>query len=75
MPFLSTFALYMKTPIVIQLIFLKETLIILFALVLLWFGISLWSDSTYTIKDLKPHAGTITGMDSVITKVKRQASL
>ena len=53
-----------------QIIFLKETLLLLFALVWFWFSVGLWVDSNYSEKNLKPHYGAITRMDSVITRVK-----
>ena len=60
----------MKVPKILRLIFLKETFLLIFGLVWLWFSVSLYVDGTYTIEDLKPHKGVIERLDSVITGVK-----
>jgi hypothetical protein len=60
----------MKFPKILRLIFLKETVLLIFGLVWLWFSVGLYVDGTYTIKDLKPHNGVIEGLDSVIIRVK-----
>jgi hypothetical protein len=38
--------------------------------VALWSSVGLWVDSHYTYKDLQPHSGVITAIDSVVTRVK-----
>ena len=60
----------MKVPKILRLIFLKETFLLIFGLVWLWFSVGLYVDGTYTIEDLKPHNGVIEGLDSVIIRVK-----
>jgi hypothetical protein len=60
----------MEFPKIIRLIFIKETLILAFGLVWLWFSISLYVDSHYSVQDLKPHSGEIELIDSSIIKVK-----
>lgn len=45
----------MKVPKILRLIFLKETILLIFGLVWLWFSISLYVDANSSIKDLKPH--------------------
>ena len=60
----------MKVPKILRLIFLKETFLLIFGLVWLWFSVGLYVDGTYTIEDLKPHNGGIEGLDSVIIRVK-----
>ena len=60
----------MIIPKILRLIFLKETILLIFGLVWLWFSIGLYVDSNYTIADLKAHNGVIENIDSVIIKVK-----
>ena len=55
---------------ILRLIFLKETLILIFGIVWLWFSIGLWVDSSYSIRDLRAHKGVVVSMDSVITRIK-----
>ena len=62
----------MKRPRLIRLIFLKETILLLFGIVWLWFSIGLYVDSNYTINNLKPHTGVIEALDSSIVKVKNK---
>lgn len=57
---------------ILRLIFLKETFLLLFGLVWLWFSIGLWVDSNYSEKNLEVHYGVISKMDSVITRVKNK---
>jgi hypothetical protein len=54
---------------ILRLIFLKETIILIFALVWLWFSIGLLVDSSYSVGDLKAHNGVVVSLDSVITRV------
>ena len=51
-------------------IFQMDTFFLILGLMVLWFSISLYVDSNFTIKDLKPHTGILTGIDSAITKIK-----
>ncbi|RYE39109.1 MAG: hypothetical protein EOP48_26175, partial [Sphingobacteriales bacterium] len=60
----------MNVPKFLRLIFLKETFLLIFGLVWLWFSVGLYVDGTYKIEDLKPHNGVIEGLDSVIIRVK-----
>jgi len=60
----------MKPPKILRLIFIKETVILIFGLVWLWFSIGLYVDSSYSVEDLKPHNGTIERLDSLVVKVK-----
>jgi hypothetical protein len=60
----------MKVLKILRLIFLKETAILIFGLVWLWFSIGLYVDGNYSVGDLKPHNGTIERLDSVIVSVK-----
>ena len=62
----------MKIPKILRLIFLKETIILIGGLVFLWFSVSLYVDSNYTVKDLKPHFGTIKRLDSIVVRVKNK---
>ena len=62
--------LKLKVPKILRVIFLKETVLLIFGLVWLWFSIGLFLDGNYTIKDLKPHNGVVERLDSVIIKVK-----
>jgi len=60
----------MKFSRIIRLIFIKETLFLIFGLVWLWFSISLYLDSNYSVANLKPHFGQIERLDSSIVRVK-----
>ena len=60
----------MKLPKTVRLILIKETIILLFGFVWLWFSIGLYVDSNYSIANLKPHHGLIEGIDSSVVKVK-----
>lgn len=59
----------MKIQKLVQIIFFKETIFLIFGLVWLWFSISLFTDAHYTLADLKPHYGIVERMDSSIVKV------
>lgn len=60
----------MKFPKTLRLIFIKETLILLFGLVWLWFSIGLYVDSNYSVTDLTAQKGEIERLDSSIVRVK-----
>jgi hypothetical protein len=55
---------------IVRLVFLKETMILVFGLVWLWFSISLYVDSNYSVRDLKPHNGEIESLDSSVIRIK-----
>lgn len=53
-----------------KLVLHTDTFSLMFSFVLLWFTISLFTDSNLDIKDLTPHTGQVVKIDSVVTRVK-----
>lgn len=56
----------------LRLIFHKDSMILVAALIFLWFTISLLVDSNYTLEHLTKHSGRLTSIDSAITRVKNK---
>jgi len=62
----------MKKSRILRFIFIKETFILIFALVWVWFTIGLFVDSSYSVNNLEAHSGVVIRLDSLITRVKNK---